>query len=135
MAELKILKLINGDEIIGYIDDGSYKDNNEDDEYSVRNLIFIKGSMRIVQEYDRVSRGHSIFLVDWMPSSKSNVLPIPKDKVITMASPQDSIQQHYLELQIGDMEAEEEDLLDKELQREANLQLLKKTQFDDDDMN
>lgn len=140
MSQLKVIKLINGDEIIGYIDDGAIKDRQDDDgeDYSVSNLIFIKGAMRVIQEYDRKSRGHSMFLIDWMPSAKSNVLPIPKDKIITMDSPQDAVEDHYLELKMGEMDEEQEDseaMTDEELQKQAHLEILKKTNFDDDDMN
>lgn len=97
MSELRVLKLINGDEIIGFVEDGINK-NSELEDLTVDHLLFVKGAMKIVQEYNKETRGHSIYLVDWMPSARSAILPIPKDKVITMDFPQDVIEEHYLEL-------------------------------------
>jgi len=135
MADLKVIKLVNGDEVIGYVDDGAVKDtNDEGEEYTVRNLIFIKGPMRVVQEYDRKSRGHSIFLIDWMPSCNSNTLPIPKDKIITMDTPNESVIEHYAELMVGrlDEEDREEELNKVELKKQATLEILKNLKTDDD---
>ena len=131
-ADLKIIKLISGDEIIGYVEDGSTKDIRDDSEYTISNIIFIKGPMRIIQEYDTKTRGHSLFLVDWMPSGKSNMLPIPKDKIITMDSPQEAVEDHYLEIMTSKMGSEDFD--EEEEKKKANLELLKHTKFEDDDM-
>lgn len=134
MSQLKVLKLVNGDEIIGFVDDGRDRLREDDEEgLTTDNLIFIKGPMRVVQEYDRGGRGHQLFLIDWMPSGASNMLPIPKDKIITMDYPAVSIEEHYIEL-MG-VEEEIQELTHEEKKKQANLEFLKKKEFKDDEMN
>lgn len=136
MSELRVLKLINGDEIIGFVEDGINK-NEELEDLTVDHLLFVKGAMKIVQEYNKETRGHSIYLVDWMPSARSAILPIPKDKVITMDFPQDVIEEHYLELMTFTFEVydaeQKEALTPEETKKIKALEKLKSHKRSDDD--
>lgn len=135
MSHLKVLKLVNGDEIIGFVDDGRGRPRLDDEDgLTTDNLIFIKGPMKIVQEYDRTI-GHQLFLMDWMPSGCSNTLPIPKDKIITMDDPGSSLEEHYLELMGTNADDNLVKISPEEKKKRANIELLKKTKFTDGDMN
>lgn len=130
MSELRVLKLVNGDEVIGYVDNTTQTPHIPDTSV---NLI-IRGPMRVIQEYNPKSHGHSLFLCDWMPSAKSYQLPISKDKIITTAVPKDDLAKHYLEIMthraISEINLTKEDLVN-----EDNLRLLRQTKFTDDEMN
>lgn len=130
MNSLKVLKLLNGDEVIGFIEDGNNRISPED-EVSLSHMVFIKGPMRIISKYDETVKSHALYLVDWMPTASSNVLPLPKNHIVTMDTPNASVEEHYLSI-MGEKFPEEE--LTEEEQRQLELyEQLINHQFDDED--
>lgn len=129
--ELKVIKLTNGDEIIGFIQDGSHKDT-DNDEITLSHMIFIKGAMRIVQQYDESVKGHTLYLVDWMPTGQSQVLPIQKSHILTLDVPNMAVEEHYYTIM---EERFPEDKIDTaEIKKQEQLQQLRTHKFSDDDI-
>lgn len=130
---LKVLKLSNGDEIIGFIQDGS-KTELKDKSISLDHMIFIKSPMKIMQDYDETVKSHVIFLIEWFPSGRSSSLPIPKDHIITMDTPKNSVEDYYYDV-MGEYYAPELELGSEEEKQSRLFNKLNAHEFSDDEIN
>lgn len=142
---LKVLKLVSGDEIIGVVEDGAAEES-DDKNFTFDNLLFVTNPMKIISEYDPNAKIHALYLVDWIPAIKDTVLPIDKQRVITLGDPNKQLENHYIDLVLVDKlyeqlaEAEAHGGLDEELtteERETKRKLsdkLKTHKFEDDDI-
>ena len=131
-SALKVLKLVNGEELIGIIQDG--RDMAPEDGYTTENLLFINGPLKITCIYDKETRTHSLYLSDWVPSIMDDNLPIDKNKVLTLGSPTLDLEQHYYELLIASQLMQEEANTNNAEDKKRD-KMLKNHKFDDDDMN
>lgn len=141
-AGLKVIKLINGDEIIGVVRDGA-DEISGDENYTLDNLLFVTNPMKVVSQYDTVNKVHSLYLVDWIPAIKDNTLPIDKQRVLTLGDPNKSLETHYVDIVLAEhlynhlADGEDidpnETLEDIEKKRDLKNKL-KKHKFEDDDM-
>ena len=93
---LRVLKLINNDELIGIVEDGAQQIG--DDDYTYDNLLFITNPMKVVTEYDKVNKVHALYLIDWIPSIRESIFPIDKQKVLTLGDPNPDLEKHYVDL-------------------------------------
>lgn len=142
---LKVIKLVSGDEIIGVVQDGA-SEASDDEGYTLDNLLFITNPMKIVSEYDPTAKVHALYLIDWIPAIKDTVLPLDKQRVITLGDPNKNLEAHYIDLVLMDKlyekltEAEEKSALEDDLspeERDEKRKLtdkLKKHKFEDDDI-
>lgn len=145
---LKVLKLITGEELIGVVQDGRDVTDVEDG-YTHDNLLFITGPLKINCVYDKEARAHSIYLSDWVPAISEDMLPLDKNKVLTLGRPTQELEEHYYELVIASQllqqaEAEAEHQAERQNTEENSsddnqdlqkklIKLLKSHKFDDDD--
>jgi len=106
---LKLFRLRNGDDIIGFLEEYSDKqieqleDNTEEQkqieaEYQYDHLVFIRDPMRMVWAYDTKTQGHQLYMTKWMPFSADSLFFIPKTEIITISDPLPEVEQHYAEL-------------------------------------
>jgi len=147
---IKVVKLITNEEIIGVVQDG--RDLGQGDEgYTVDNLLFITAPLKIVSTYDEVIKAHSIYLLDWIPSIEDDTVPIDKRQILTLGTPNVDLESHYYELILAkelqiQQKQEEEIEPKKEVKKETKpakgstekkklKDILKDTDFDDEDMN
>jgi len=142
---LKVLKLITGEELIGIVQDGRDVADTEDG-YTHDNLLFITGPLKINCVYDKEVRAHSIYLSDWVPAISEDMLPVDKNKILTLGRPTQELEEHYYELVIASQllqqaEAQQEteqiddtnqDNDNQDLQKKL-IKILKSHKFDDDD--
>jgi len=143
---LKVLKLITGEELIGIVQDGRDVTDAEDG-YTHDNLLFITGPLKINCTYDKEARAHSIYLSDWVPAISEDMLPVDKNKVLTLGRPTSELEEHYYELVIAsqllqqaeaETQSENQRLEDvgsddnQDLQKTL-IKILKSHKFDDDD--
>lgn len=142
---LKVLKLITGEELIGIVQDGRDVTDAEDG-YTHDNLLFITGPLKINCVYDKEARAHSIYLSDWVPAISEDMLPVDKNKILTLGRPTQELEEHYYELVIASQllqqaEAQQEteqiddtsqDNDNQDLQKKL-IKILKSHKFDDDD--
>lgn len=142
---LKVLKLITGEELIGIVQDGRDVTDTEDG-YTHDNLLFITGPLKINCVYDKEARAHSIYLSDWVPAISEDMLPVDKNKILTLGRPTQELEEHYYELVIASQllqqaEAQQEteqiddasqDNDNQDLQKKL-IKILKSHKFDDDD--
>ena len=148
---LRVLKLINNDELIGVVEDGAEK-TSEEDNYTYDNLLFITNPMKVVTEYDKVNKVHALYLMDWIPAIKESTFPIDKQRVLTLGDPNPDLEKHYVDLVMaeklfeaiqkarganlggqddGDLGGEGE--IDQDLDDDLTAKL-KKHKFEDDDI-
>jgi hypothetical protein len=147
---IKVVKLITNEEIIGVVQDG--RDLGQGDEgYTVDNLLFITAPLKIVSTYDEVIKAHSIYLLDWIPSIEDDTVPIDKQQILTLGTPNVDLESHYYELilakELQIQQKQEEDIEPKKevkketkpakgsTQKKKLKDILKDTDFDDEDMN
>lgn len=146
---IKVLKLTTGDDIIGVVQDGAGQ-VSDDENYTLDNLLFITNPMKIVSEYDSIAKVHALYLIDWIPAIKDTILPIDKQRVVTLGAPNKSLENHYIDLivvdklydQLTSAEAEsslespiESDLSpDEKEEKKSLVDKLKKHKFEDDDI-
>ena len=146
---IKVVKLITNEEIIGVVQDG--RDLGQVDEgYTVDNLLFITAPLKIVSTYDEVIKAHSIYLLDWIPSIEDDTVPIDKRQILTLGTPNVDLESHYYELilakELQIQQKQEELEPKKEVEKETKpakgstekkklKDILKDTDFDDEDMN
>jgi len=129
LPAVKVIKLITGEEIIGILYDGS--DEEQEDGYSMQHLFFVKGAMKVISDYDHIKKNYALYMIDWMPSTSDETLPIDKANVLTLGNPVQDLEDHYCEMMLIKMEKE----LTEDEKREVELQkMLKKHKFEDDDM-
>jgi hypothetical protein len=95
MGNLKVIKLVTGEEILGVVYDGK---NYEQSSYLGGDLIFVSGPLKITTEYDKASKTHSLYLSDWIPALTDEAFPIQKQKILTIGNPTKHLEEHYLEL-------------------------------------
>lgn len=138
--KLKVIKLINDDEIIAMVQDGSeLKDVG--DGYTTDNLIFVSAPLKIISEYAKETRTHALFLSDWVPAIGDQSLPIDKQKILTLGSPTKDLEDHYFEvllarqLEYSNNLSKSSDNIDSSDDEFSKLkELLKNTDYDDDDL-
>jgi hypothetical protein len=146
---IKVVKLITNEEIIGVVQDGRDLDQG-DEGYTVDNLLFITAPLKIVSTYDEMIKAHSIYLLDWIPSIEDDTVPIDKRQILTLGSPNVDLESHYYELilakELQIQQKQEELEPKKEVEKETKpakgstekkklKDILKDTDFDDEDMN
>lgn len=131
-SALKVLKLVNGEELIGMIQDG--RDMEPEDGYTTENLLFINGPLKITCIYDKETRTHSLYLSDWVPSIMDDSLPIDKNKVLTLGNPTMDLEEHYYQLLLASQIMQEEANNRSDTEKKLD-KMLKNHKFDDDDMN
>jgi len=129
MFEIKVLKLVNGDEIIGAVKTLT----NTDPSALFPQETTIKNAMRIVQEYNPKTRLHGMYIIDWMPALLGEILTIQNDKIITTGVPKNTIKDHYLELVLDDID--NAGLTASEVVNLKNLKLLNSLNHNDVDFN
>lgn len=143
-TNLRVIKLVTGDEIIGSVRDGA-AESSDDESYTLDNLVFVSNPMRIISEYDAKSKVHALYLADWVPAISDSTLPIDKQKILTLGTPNKELEAHYIDLLLA--QSLLESLYPKEGDVEASsnqqeestdppnvLDKLKKHKFDDDDI-
>lgn len=142
---IKVIKLTTGDEIIGVVQDGASQ-ASDDENYTLDNLLFITNPMKVVSEYDATKKVHALYLIDWIPAIKDTTLPLDKQRVVTLGSPNKSLENHYIDLVIMDklyeqltheeVEGTEQDDSSPEEKDEKRKMVdkLKKHKFEDDDI-
>lgn len=140
-TNLRVLKLVNGDEIIGTVRDGA-NETSDDENYTLDNLVFVSNPMRIISDYDAKAKVHALYLADWVPAISDSTLPIDKQKILTLGAPNKELEAHYIDILLAqslldsfypkDGEAQEGDAPQEE-QKDV-LDKLKKHKFDDDDI-
>lgn len=147
---IKVVKLVTNEELIGVVQDG--RDLEQEDGYTVDNLLFITAPLKIVSTYDELLKAHSIYLLDWIPSIEDDTVPIDKRQILTLGTPNVDLESHYYELilakelQIQQKQEEPKTEPKTEPQKETKKtskttekkklkDILKDTDFDDEDMN
>lgn len=107
MSNLKVLRLSNGTDIIGFLEmytDQEINDcNSELDEpgqpqFKYDHIVFIRHPMKVVSNYNKEAKANEIFLTPWMPLSDDPLFLIPKDQILTICSPMEEIAKYYYEL-------------------------------------
>lgn len=104
MSELKIFKLINGDDIIGFLETYTNEELNqidaesEEQQVSYDHLFFIRDPMKMYWKYDPVEKRHELFLAKWCAFSDDSLYFVPKDTVMTVVAPSDVVTKHYQEI-------------------------------------
>jgi len=132
-ASIKVIRLTNGDDIIGIVYDGMDEALTEDDVTTIAHLFFVRGSMKVLSEYNKDTQAHALYLVDWFPSVLDDVIPIDKRNVLTMGNPHADLEQYYCELMMLSLENALEDT-QEDKKKSQYKDILKKHNFDDDDM-
>jgi hypothetical protein len=94
---LKVVKLITGDELIGTIRDGA-TEVSDDDNYTLDNLVFITNPMKIISDYDAKTKVHALYLSDWIPAISDLTLPIDKQRIVTLGTPNKDLEAHYIDI-------------------------------------
>lgn len=142
---IKVIKLVTGDQIIGVVQDGA-SEMNDDEAYTFDNLLFITNPMKVVSEYNEESKVHALYLIDWIPAIADTTLPLDKQRVVTLGSPNKSLENHYIDLVIMDKLYEQltssevdggvDDAATPEERAEKKklTEKLKKHKFEDDDI-
>jgi hypothetical protein len=88
MQALKVIKLLNGDELIGLVD--TEKSNEE--------VLYISGIYRVKTNYIEEEGTHEMYLIDWFPAGKSNTLPLNPNDVLTLDEPIPALENNYYNL-------------------------------------
>lgn len=131
MASLKVIKLVTGEELIGIVEDG--RDLPEtNDGFTVENLLFITGPLKITSQYNQETRAHSLYVSDWVPSIIDDCLPIDKRQILTLGKPTPELETHYYELILASHLTQKE--TEDERNKKSMSKKLKNHKFDDDDM-
>jgi hypothetical protein len=142
---IKVIKLITNEELIGVVQDG--RDLEQEDGYTTDNLLFITAPLKIVSTYDEMIKAHSIYLLDWIPSIEDDTVPIDKRQILTLGTPNVDLESHYYELILAKelqiqqkQEEESKPKKDTKTQKASTEKkklkdILKDTDFDDEDMN
>ena len=146
MGQLKVIKLITDEEVIGIIQDGTELDDTNDG-YTTDNLIFISSPLKITSEYSKEHKVHALYLSDWAPSIGDETLPIDKSNILTLGNPTKKLEEYYCELILARhlmmSEAEGDEANDLKLSSTKSKkndisdklnELLRKTYFSDDDL-
>ena len=115
MNSIKIIKLINGEELIGAI----ITENKE--QYMELNtihnndkIVFISNPLKINSTYNEESKNYSIYLLDWIPSITSTIFPIEIDKILTLGIPTMELSNRYYEIILaGKYEPDENEISDE----------------------
>ena len=131
-ASIKVLRLTNGDDIIGIVYDGMDEVIPEEDATTIAHLFFVRGSMKVISEYSTEKQSHSLYLVDWFPSVLDDVVPIDKKNVLTIGNPHEDLERYYCELMLLSLEEKSGAKEDEKTSQYKDM--LKKHNFDDDDM-
>lgn len=138
--KLKVIKLINDDEIIGMVQDGNTLDDLGDG-YTTDNLIFISAPLKIRSEYTRETKTHALYLSDWVPAIGDQTLPIDKQKILTIGNPTKQLEEHYFEILLtrqleysSELDNLHNNINDSDDELSQLKELLKNTDYDDDDL-
>ena len=145
---IKVIKLVTNEELIGVVQDGRDLEHTEDG-YTTDNLLFITAPLKIVSTYDELIKAHSIYLLDWIPSIEDDTVPIEKRQVLTLGTPNVDLESHYYELILAkelqlqykqeEKKPEEPEIQTKPAKNTTEKKklkdILKDTDFDDEDMN
>lgn len=112
MSDLKIFKLVNGEDIIGFLEtynnedlkdiDKDSPDVAEGEEIVYDHLLFIRDPMRMYSAYSAKQKRHELYLTKWIAYTDDSLFVIPKDLVITIATPSQQVAEHYYELSDGE---------------------------------
>ena len=140
-TNLRVLKLVNGDEIIGTVKDGA-NEANDDENYTLDNLVFVSNPMRIISDYDAKAKVHALYLADWVPAISDSTLPIDKQKILTLGTPNKELEAHYIDILLAQslldsfypQDGEKHDTEESQEEPKEGLDKLKKHKFDDDDI-
>ncbi len=103
MSILKLFRLTNGDDIIGFLEDVDKEivaelNGDSDKNVNYDHIVFVRDPLRLIWSYDASTKGHQLFLTRWMPFSDDTFFAIPKDKVVTIADPMMEVEKHYYEI-------------------------------------
>lgn len=134
---LKIFRLLNGDDIIGYLEEFDPKDLaaiDEEGAITYEDLIFVRDPMRMVWSYapdagTNGGGGHQLYLTRWMAFSDDSLFAIPRDKVVTIAEPLDTVSEHYLSVYDANYETNIPTLIEQHLTKEERQQALIKREY------
>lgn len=138
MNEIKVVKLISGEEIVGMVEVPT-EENMEGEQVEaadLQHLLFIRSPMRIVYEYD-ANRVPHVFLYDWMPSAEDDFYPIQKHHVVTVVEACSSLKELYFDIHASRLAIAGGSLpTDTQEEREAKAirKMLEDAEFDDEDM-
>lgn len=142
---LRVIKLVTGDDLIGTIRDGA-EQASEDENYTLDNLIFITNPMKIISDYDAKAKTHSLYLMDWVPAISDITLPIDKQRIVTLGTPNKELEAHYIDILLahrlldeiynpdGSLEEQPSDTDESDIKEHDLVNKLKKHKFDDDDI-
>jgi len=137
---LKILKLVNGDEIIAVVQDGREHPQNNEDGICTDNLVFVTNPLKLNISYSTETKTHSVFLTVWIPSISDATIVIDKKQILTLGHPTEELEEHYYELMaINSLDntqdtKEEEEVIDESNKKKKYKKMLKDHNFDDDDI-
>ena len=140
MTELRVLKLLNGDDIIGIVEDIKDVSGEEYNESDFLPVMFIRGAMKINKTYDKRKKQYDLYLTDWIPESHEDLFPIPKSMLVTVSAPAPEIEQYYFNCLLANLsqqqleEAQQEELSEEELKKMRQRKELLDTKFSDDDI-
>jgi ATP-dependent protease Clp ATPase subunit len=135
---LKILKLVNGDEIIAVVQDGREHPQNNQDGVCTDNLIFVTNPLKLNTSYSTETKTHSVYLTVWIPAISDETIVIDKKQILTLGHPTEELEEHYYELMVinsihNESESKNEDEGD-DVKRKKYKKILKDHNFDDDDI-
>ena len=130
-ADLRIIKLSSGEEIIGLIES---IDDNENEDRDMSHMLLIRSPMKIINQYNKDYKGYELYLAEWVPSSGQDTYPIPKHQIMTIVKPNEVVEDHYYEVVLADA-LEDEPILENEQElKERRLHnILKNHKFNEDD--
>ena len=132
-TDLKVLKLVNGDNIIGIVEE-----NISDEEKQYKHLLFLKYVLQIHKTYDKKKKHYNLYMTDWIPECSDDILTIAKSTIITLAHPTPEIEDLYYESTLPDLDEREgemkKSMTDDELELIKQRKKLLNHEFSDDDV-
>lgn len=131
MFLLRVLKLINGENILGSIevdfDEEKESEENPFDEKLILDssktpLLDVYFPLELIRNFNFKSGEHSFNFVKWQPWADCSSAPIPvaKDKILAIAVPTDEVANHYEEFVDVTFEKSEEQIVAEALEENSS---------------
>ena len=147
MAELKIIKLTNGDDVIGFIetDPENISQGMTEEEFKEIHCLFVRGALKLEKKYIREADQHQVMLLEWAPETDDPIIPICDNNVIAVYNPGVYVRNLYYDIAMDNMsEHEKKEVGEKEVERHEEQKAVDKNSelytqlnshnFDDDDI-
>ena len=142
MTKVKVLKLKSGLTLICLVELPDFDElllhEDEDIPESLDNyILIIKFPLEIHKSFNPKTEKFDIALCDWIPETEDEIIVLPKDAILTMVCPKESLRNHYYEIMENvygiNLENTEADI--DELEIDDNMKLLMEHDFDDEDQH